>query len=132
GGAGGGGAWGGGHARVGQGVVRARAVQRRLDGPPAKPVSRRGAAPPGLRSEELATSDEGRRCLKGAPEASGETQPVSRRGAAPPGLRSEELATSDEGRRGLKGAPEASGETQPVSRRGAAPISRPPAPWSRG
>src|SRR6266851_2742588 len=43
-------------------------------------------------TEERGTSDEGRRRLKGAPEASGE------------------LSTSDEGRRRLKGAPEASGE----------------------
>src|ERR1700680_5117670 len=42
-------------------------------------------------TEEQSTSDEGRRRLKGAPEASGEQ------------------STSDEGRRRLKGAPEASG-----------------------
>src|SRR5215472_7762576 len=41
-----------------------------------------GVAPPGLRSEELATSDEGRRCLKGARDER-ETHGASRgRGAA--------------------------------------------------
>jgi hypothetical protein len=42
-------------------------------------------------TQERGTSDEGRRRLKGAPEASGRQ------------------STSDEGRRRLKGAPEASG-----------------------
>src|SRR5262249_40249002 len=84
-------------------------------GRPAGGASRRGAAAPGLRSEELATSDEGRRRLKARP--AGEQGAQSRRGAAAPGLRSEELATSDEGRRRLKARP--AGEQGAQSRRGA-------------
>src|SRR5215469_12835651 len=54
---------------------RGKAVpQGRPGGEPGSTASRRGAAPPGLRSEEPATSDEGRRCLRGAPEASQEAQ----------------------------------------------------------
>src|SRR5215469_13050300 len=58
-------------------------------------------------TEERGTSDEGRRCLSGAPQASGMhlvSEPEGR-GAA----WTEERGTSDEGRRCLSGAPQASG-----------------------
>src|SRR5215469_10314572 len=46
---------------------RGKAVPQRRPETSGKHTERaEGAAPPGLRSEELATSDEGRRCLKGA------------------------------------------------------------------
>ena len=95
-------------------------------------ASRRGAAPPGLRSEELATSDEGRRCPKGAPEVSPEYRPglcqVRRPGGRGRGVR----GAADQG-----AGPRARG-LRPVQRRGISPLSpgagsprhRAPAPLS--
>src|SRR5262252_2622515 len=92
-------------------------------------ASRRGAAPPGLRSEELATRDEGRWRLKQRPVGEPDNT-ASRRGAAPPGLRSEEFATREcgasEGGREAGGGPEVSGNTAGATLTLAAvPIGRP-------
>src|SRR5215470_17189515 len=67
-------------------------------------ASRRGAAPPGLRSERRRSERRGKAVPQGRPEASPEST-ASRRGAAPPGLRSERRRSERRGKAVPQGRP---------------------------
>src|SRR5215472_19264871 len=86
------------HSRRGLALERAGGTpQQRPAGEPYNTASRRGAAPPGLRSERRRSERRG----KAVPQQRPAGEPyntASRRGAAPPGLRSERRRSERRGK----------------------------------